>query len=243
MTLARKRWRIAAAVLGLLLLAGLAALLSLPDRPKADRRDKPVLMLLTSLPVMFPERFTLERNRSPLLEALQRRYRVVPISIADAASLDAGSLLLMAQPRAQPGEALVDLDRWVRGGGRVLLLADPALQWPSELPLSDPARPPFAFADTGLLGHWGLRLIAPDRLGQGEVVLDGLKMKTRSPGRLATLGGDCSLRAGIIARCRVDHGKATVIADADFLDVRANDGPERTAKLAIILDELALLER
>ena len=62
----------------------------------------------------------------------------------------------MAQPLAQPAEDLVALDDWVRGGGRVLLLADPMLEWPSKRPLGDPLRPPPMFMDTGLLAHWGL---------------------------------------------------------------------------------------
>ena len=45
--------------------------------------------------------------------------------------------MLLAHPMAQTADALVDLDRWVRGGGRVLLLADPRLEWPSERPLGD----------------------------------------------------------------------------------------------------------
>ena len=74
----------------------------------------------------------------------------------------------MAQPQAQPAEALVELDAWVRRGGRVLLLADPALEWPSERPLGDLLRPPAAFADTGLLGHWGLTLTPPEARGPGQ---------------------------------------------------------------------------
>ena len=79
----------------------------------------------------------------------------------------------MAQPRAQPAEDLVALDNWVRGGGRVLLLADPMLEWPSERPLGDPFRPPPTFADTGLLAHWGLKLDAPDEPGRRVGELGG----------------------------------------------------------------------
>ena len=61
----------------------------------------------------------------------------------------------MAHPLAQTAENLVALDQWVRGGGRVLLLADPMLEWPSERPLGDPLRPPPMFMDTGLLAPLG----------------------------------------------------------------------------------------
>ena len=115
-----------------------------------------MLLLLTSLPLMFGEDFSLQDSGSPALDALETRYRVVPISVTDPAELAKGRLLLMAHPLAQPAEDLVALDQWVRRGGRVLLLADPMLEWPSKRPLGDPLRPPPMFMDTGLLAHWGL---------------------------------------------------------------------------------------
>ncbi len=135
-------------------------------RPAAER---PTLALLTSLPLVFGESFGLEGGGSPALTRLEQRYNVVPIGVADAASLEGQELLLMAHPRAQPAEALVELDRWVRGGGQLLLLADPKLDWPSERPLGDRLRPPPAFADTGLLGHWGLTLSGPEPDGPASV--------------------------------------------------------------------------
>ena len=80
---------------------------------------------------------------------------MVPISVTDGAELAKGRLLLMAHPLAQTAENLVALDAWVRRGGRVLLLADPMLEWPSKRPLGDPLRPPPMFADTGLLAPLG----------------------------------------------------------------------------------------
>ena len=107
-----------------------------------------------------------------------------------------GGLLLMAHPRAQPAEALVDLDHWVRGGGRLLLLADPMLEWPSERPLGDPLRPPPAFADTGLLKHWGLRLDAPDERGPGSAHARRTDDLTVSPGSLVGAMRDQQRSAG-----------------------------------------------
>ena len=60
-----------------------------------------------------------------MLRVLETRYAVMPIATTDARSLKQARLLLMAHPLAQPAENLVDLDQWVRDGGRVLLLADP----------------------------------------------------------------------------------------------------------------------
>jgi hypothetical protein len=169
-------------------------------RPQTQR---PTLALLTSLPLVFGESFGLESGGSAALTRLEQRYNVLPIGVADAASLEGQKLLLMAHPRAQPAEALVELDQWVRGGGRVLLLADPKLDWRSERPPGDKLRAPPAFADTGLLGHWGLRLIGLD---------------ASSAGRLESQGGCIVAADGLIARCPIGRGQATVIADADFLN-------------------------
>jgi hypothetical protein len=169
------------------------------------------LALLTSLPLMFGESFGLEGGGSPALTRLEQRYNVRPIAVADAASLRGQELLFMAHPRAQPAEVLVDLDQWVRDGGRLLLLADPRLDWPSERPLGDLLRPPPAFADTGLLAHWGLKLIAPQ---PGSDLTEG---------RLVGSGACEIADGGIVARCRIGRGKATIIADADFLNAGESD--------------------
>ena len=183
--------------------------------------ERPTLALLTSLPLVFGESFGLDSGGSAALTRLEQRYNVVPIGVADAASLSGQRLLLMAHPRAQPAEALVELDHWVRGGGRLLLLADPMLDWHSERPLGDRLRPPPAFADTGLLAHWGLRLeraggATGRRLGNGEP--DHCRLLAGPAGRASAAHAG---RAGFVARCRIGKGAATVIADADFLNVEA----------------------
>jgi hypothetical protein len=213
-----RRW---VAIVSVLAIAGLGWLGrpyqssdALPARTEAER---PTLSLLTSLPLIFGERFGLGEGGSPALSRLEQRYKVVPIGVADAASLTGQTLLLMAHPRAQPAEALVDLDKWVRGGGSLLLLADPKLEWPSERPLGDILRPAPMFADTGLLKHWGLGLSEEGLASSGpcEVAEDGQ-----------------------IARCRIGRGQATVIADADFLNVQS---PDATG-LDPLMTELELLE-
>ena len=112
-------------------------------------------------------------------------------------------------------------------GRALLLLADPMLEWHSERPLGDRLRPPPAFADTGLLAHWGLRLDAPDARGPVERTVGGPRVLAASPGRLASRPlPDRSATAW--SRVADRQGRATVIADADFLDVageRALDGP------------------
>jgi hypothetical protein len=210
---------------------------SLPARPAAQR---PVLLLLTSLPLLFNEDFSLEGVGSPALKRLETRYRVVPISVTDAADLSKGRLLLMAHPLAQTAANLVVLDRWVRGGGRVLLLADPMLEWASKRPLGDPIRPPPMFMDTGLLAHWGLALDGPEERGVEPRKLGGYAILTASPGRVR---GACSIAGdALVAHCRIGVGEATVVADADFLNADEL-GPKASRNLDGLLIELARLEQ
>ena len=232
----------AAIAFGLAGAAGLA-LSGNDPRPEAlEKRapgERPVLMLLTSLPLVFPEGFAIEGG-SPALTALEKRYRTIPISATDAGTLGQGELLLMAQPLAQTADNLVALDRWVRSGGRVLLLADPALDWPSGRPLGDRLRPPPMFADTGLLRHWGLTLSASNDRGPTERRLAGYTTLAASPGALS---GRCPVTEdSLVARCSVGRGRATVVGDADFINVDQLDGPT-DHNLDALLKELDSLER
>lgn len=237
MTLARPRSR--------LLLPFLVALIGLliflwwrGDRDElGPRSERPVLLLLTSLPVMFGEELSLEAAGSPLLDALETRYRVRAIATTSPEELGKGQLLLMAQPLAQPAENLVALDQWVREGGRVLVLADPLLEWADDRAIGDVTRPPPMFSDTGLLAHWGLTLAAPEARGEQRSRLAGQPVTAISPGRLQ---GQCEHSAdGLVARCRIGKGEAMVVADADFLDWNRTGGAtENHRALLAALDSL-----
>lgn len=208
----------------------------LAPRPVAER---PTLLLLTSLPLLFSEDFSL-RGGSPAIKRLQTRYKLLPVSVTDPRELAKGRLLLMAHPLAQPAEDLVALDEWVRGGGRLLLLADPMLEWPSKRPLGDLLRPPPMFMDTGLLAHWGLRLEAPKRSGFATRELGGFSIMTASPGALT---GSCDISSdAFVAQCKIGKGRATIVADADFLEVDEL-GPKAGHNIDGLLQELASLER
>lgn len=230
-----------AAVAGAAVVASRQA--EVPASPPVASSERPKLMLLTSLPIVFAESFGLDGGGSPALTALEKHYQVEPISVADAATLGSGGLLLMAQPLAQPAEALVELDRWVRSGGRVLLLADPLLEWPSERPLGDVLRPSTSFADTGLLKRWGLTLYLPDERGPKQLSVESQKVVTVSPG---SLDGTCDVATDrLVARCRIGQGRATVIADADFLNVEGPGGVDGPAdrNLDALVEALAELQR
>ena len=196
----------------------------LGPRPAADR---PSLALITSLPLIFSESLTLEDGGSAALTRLEQRYTVKAIGVADHASLNGQRLLLMAHARAQPADVLVDLDQWIRDGGKLLLLADPKLEWPSERPLGDRLRAPPAFADTGLLAHWGLQLHGVDEGGQVTA------------GHLTSNDNSCVIvGGGLIARCHIGRGWATVIADADFLNAANSEADS----LTLLIAELGRLE-
>lgn len=241
MTRARMRALIAIVIS---VLAGTAVALAMIGRAPAPPpprlpTERPVLLLLTSLPLVFGEHLSLEGGGSPALTALETRYRVVPISVTDEADLRKGRLLLLAHPPAQAPENLVTLDAWVGRGGRVLLLADPLLEWPSERPLGDPLRPSPMFSDTGLLAHWGLRLDAAEQRGPQVRKLGGYDVLTASPG---SLSGRCVISGdGLVAQCRIGKGRATIVADADLLNVDPNGGPSKH-NLDALLAELAALE-
>lgn len=236
---ARASFFLSLAVLAVLVLAAWHVRSSPPPRPPALADARPRLMLLTSLPLIFNEGFSLRGGGSPSLSALRAHYVVVPISTASQAELGKGRMLLMAQPPPQTAANLVALDEWVRRGGRLLLLADPMLVWPSDRVLGDPLRPPVIFMDTGLLAHWGLRLDSPDAEGPQERELGGHEVMTVSPG---TIHGGCAITADmLVARCRIGRGEATIVADADFLNVNKL-GPNGSRNLEGLIAELAALE-
>jgi hypothetical protein len=236
----RARWRaLLAIVLAALAFGFLIARREPQPLPPRPANERPTLLLLTSLPLMFGEGLSLKQTGSPAAKAFETRYRLAAISVADPAELARGHLLLMAHPSAQPAEDLVALDKWVRGGGRLLLLADPMLEWPSERPLGDALRPPSMFMDTGLLAHWGLRLLPPEQRGRAIRTVARFKIVTASPGELA---GACEIsRDRFLAYCRIGNGKATVIADADLLD-QARLGAGAAHNFDAMLAELARLE-
>jgi hypothetical protein len=207
---------------------------------QAPERTKPELFLLTPLPLMWSEEFSLDQPGSPVLQQLRRDYQVTPIDLPS--DLPAGALLLAAQPRALPPEELVALDEWVRAGGRLVLLADPMLEWPSDLPLGDLRRAPIGFADTGLLRHWGLQLDRPEQRGPVSAAIGGQPVQSASPGVLIASTRDCRVAdAGMVARCRLGRGQAVVIADADFLNIGSGSGGD--GNLAALESQLRSLGR
>lgn len=208
-------------LIALALVAASAGGVALVSRREAHPAERPRLALLTSLPLLFSEQFALDAPKVAAIARIERRFTILPIATADAASLKRQSLLLMAHPRAQPADVLVELDAWVRRGGQAVVLADPLLKWESSRMLGDRLRPPPDFADTGLLGHWGLRL-SIDEAGEGSLRATDKRCVVR--------------QRGLVARCRVGRGSASVIADADFL---MGEGKDANRRLDLMMAELS----
>ena len=149
------------------------------------------------------------------------------IDHVDGAALEGLDALLLAQPRLLQPQELVQLDQWVREGGRMVVLADPLLAWPSELPSADPRRPPLTSLLDPLLTHWGLRL-EPARQGvERRMLASGHALMLVDASRFTLLpvtresGAACSLaEQALMALCRIGRGEVRLVADADMLDPR-----------------------
>jgi hypothetical protein len=258
----------AMATMALLLVPGVRApydaLAFGPDDRAAEAPIRPALLLMTSLPIVWGERGAFDPKSRPSLfyRALQEEFDVRPVDLLDEAGLGRGQLLLLAQPRGLAPAELVALDAWVRRGGCVLILADPDLAWPSDLPLGDVRRPVPVSLLGPLLAHWRLELRANTRRRPGILWVDGAnrspdrKLWLESPGHFVGGGGECDIGAGaVIAYCRIGRGRSTLIADADLLrdDLWTAPGADGAARhrrtadnplaVAELLDMLADTER
>ena len=221
-----------------------AALLALTACRAETAPVKPTLYVLTSLPLLFDEGFAVGPAKGEAAVFLRAHYTLKPIDLPS--QLPPGATLLAAQPRALPAEELVVLDAWVRGGGKMLLLADPMLEWRSEQAFGDRMRPPLAYADTGLLLHWGLRLDAPDVRGLKAVRSGDVELVFLSPGNLVKKGGACRLDLkDIMGKCAIGKGRSIILADADWLDVEAIKAAgghpgDNVFSLVLLLSELGV---
>ncbi len=208
--------------------------------PPAQKRD---LMLMSALPLVWGEKGPLDPGSRPAAayKALAEEFRIRPLDVLDEKSLARGRLLLVAQPRALAPEELVALDAWVRRGGRALILTDPQLVWPSELPLGDIRRAPAIGLLDPLLSHWGLEMQPPDEARPliRDISSGGHRRRLImfAPGRFGSARGGCTVGpAPQIAHCRVGRGRAVLLADADMMHdgwwVGPGGGTERHARLS-----------
>ncbi len=209
----------------------------------------PSIALFTSLPIVWPERpdfrglFSIDAPPHWALVALRRYGTLQPLDTlikptgarANSRSTMARSnLLVMAQPRPLSPQENVALDNWVRGGGHVLLFADPMLTAESIFSLGDRRRPQDVVLLSPILTRWGLELQFDEDQASGERLVDwdGAKLPVNLPGRfaLAGSGSNCRLLAdGLGARCTIGKGRVLALADAALLEDRPADAAQDNA--------------
>jgi hypothetical protein len=202
------------------------------------------LAVLTGLPLFWNSDGS--RATAPAIAVLEKHHRIVPVDSAEDGRLARIGRLLVAQPRLLSPRELVALDEWVRSGGRAVILADPLLIWPMDLPPGDRRRPPVTSLLDPLLSHWGLTL-EPGRAGiERRFLSSGALLPVAGASHFVASGRACrTVEAGLMALCRIGEGEARLMADADLLDDRLwlADPDRPGSRRSLSGDTVMLLER
>lgn len=227
------------------------------DVPGADAAPLTKLGLMSSLPLYWPlgadvaaiaggsaalpwQRQALERDFT--LEPLDTLSPIPALSpdAPDTDPLKGLTRLALIQPRGLSPADNVALDNWVRAGGHLLLVLDPALTGDYDLPLGDPRRP----VDTALIlpvvGRWGLAVSFDEAQAAAAIQsrLGEALLPQELPGRIAITGraaANCTLLAdSAAARCRVGAGQVTLIADAALFEHSELAGEDGIALRAVV---------
>lgn len=242
-----------AALMALAMLAGCGKAASEGEGPPVQGRG--TIGLYTSLPIFWGEAHDpadlLASDGPPhwALAVLRDHgdLRLLDNLAAQSGSmpLEQGDALVLAQPYPLSPQENVALDKWVRGGGRVLLFADPMLTHDSAFALGDRRRPQPIALLSPILGRWGLQLEFDEAqpFGERDAALEAGALPVNLPGRFAALPGrdGCALQAGgLLAECRIGKGRVLALADAAVLEARpADQADSRRAVLTGLLDRLA----
>ncbi len=221
----RRGWRLYTALLIALAIAALAIWFMRADDAA---EPKPKIGVLTSMPIFWPEGDigqNLDRDGGPSIvhDRLSQRFDLVPVDNWEMVDKGKLKLLLLIQPRALTPAELDQFDKWLRAGGRAVILADPALSWESSYPLGDSRRPLFTSMLSPIITHWGLKLALPieGEDGAREFSDDGHDIITRTPGlwEQVKLDGNCQIASNNIrASCDLGAGRVILLADADIVD-------------------------
>ena len=242
-------------IAALLLLAGCGA-----APAKQPPSEPPALGLMTSLPLYWPADAALEEiaagTAAPPWQrrAIETRYRIVPVDTlspipalapggAETDPLAGLTRLAVIQPRGLSPADNVALDKWVRAGGRLLLVLDPVLTGEYAPPLGDPRRPVEAALIPPVVERWGLKVgfavheTEEAYFGTGTMS-GGVEVPLAYPGTITLLPAgakSCTQPAGAIAVCRIGKGEVTLIADAALFEHSELAG-EGGAQIARMLD-------
>lgn len=230
---------IAALLLALSFLLGWAVL-SRPAEPKQP------LGLFTSLPIIWGEGEADAGRLSDLLAADRPPHRVktvlstlgplVPLDTLERLGPDLKRLVI-AQPRPLSPVENVALDDWVRGGGQLLLVADPMLTAHSAFAVGDPRRPQDVVLLSPILRRWGLELTFDEGQPAGlrAVAVNGPAMPVDLAGAWRSSDPACTLEGeSLLAICKIGRGRVLALADAEVLSA---EDPEavRAPALASLL--------
>ena len=214
-----------------------------------DEPAKPRVGWFSTLPIYWGESddFTAmldgDSDKDWAREVLEQRFALAPVDALEPEMLAGVDRLMLAQPRALAPSENVALDEWLRGGGRLLIFADPLLTRHSEYPIGDRRRPQDVVLLSPILARWGLELQFDEDQPEGErweKAYDG-NFPVNLAGRFAIVEGsapaECMVsNSGILAQCQVGNGRVTLLADAAILDW---DGPgEVPANRTAALDSL-----
>jgi len=227
-------------IAALLALAGMAVV-GWTLRKSPEPLAEPV-GLFTSLPVMWGEGGGL----SDLLAARQQPHRVRQALAQVGAIKPQDTLeglgpqlrrLVIAQPRPLAPSENLALDHWVRGGGELLLFADPMLTEPSAFALGDPRRPQDVVLLSPILARWGLELMFDEQQPGGvrHVALGNEVVPVNLPGFWRIAGGNCQTDGtGLLVSCKIGKGRVVALADAEVLTAQDPDR-SRAPALASLL--------
>lgn len=197
---------------------------STPILPRLPRQR---IVLMSSLPLVYGDgidmagRIAGKSRPHPLYSAMAQGHDLVVADVLDAQALSGAAMMILVQPRALTPQEFVAIDDFVRAGGRLLLFADPMLEWSGHSGLGDPTGPLRSALVSPLLAHWGLELIDPQidsvRAGDSGALLVHPGQFAELPGKIGD--APCRIAAdGHIARCKIGEGRALLVADADLLD-------------------------
>lgn len=210
--------------------------------------------LASSLPIVLPEADDiaglLAGESAPhwALAVLRERGDLKPL---DSLTSDDGhfalaqdALLVMAQPWPLSPQENVALDDWVRGGGRVLLFADPLLTFDSRFAVGDRRRPQDVVMISPILARWGLRLVRDEDASPDVRIAEigDVRLPVALAGHFETTGGStCRTEAaGLLADCPIGKGRVAAIADAALLESSEDDpDAQRATALRALLDRVS----
>lgn len=209
--------------------------------------------LFTSLPLLWSDTPELAGELSSdtapnwVKAVLAEHGQIVALdTLASAAgprSLAGLKRLVIAQPRALSPPENVTLDEWVRGGGQLLLLIDPAYTEESPFALGDPRRPQATAMLSPILARWGLELKfdAGQSIEENGRDIMGFSVPTVLPGTFATRGqANCRLWGdGLAVTCAIGKGRVLAVADAAVLENGDRSGA-RARAFGLLLDSAFL---